>query len=55
MEPYLRKAVQNAVKTYAPEYVLITTGGQSVNGESVREFWVSWYGLSLVKKQVFLL
>ena len=50
MEPYLRKAVQNAVRIHAPEYVFIKTGGQSIGSDSIREFWISWYGLAMVKK-----
>jgi hypothetical protein len=48
MEPYLRKAIQNTVRAYAPDYVQIKTGGQGA--DAVREFWISWYGLPVVKK-----
>ena len=53
MEPYIRKAIQNAVRIHAPNYVHIKTGGQSVGTDGIREFWISWYGLPIVKKYSF--
>jgi hypothetical protein len=50
MEPYLRKAIQNSVRAHAPDYLHIKTGGQGIGTDSVREFWISWYGLPIVKK-----
>ena len=50
MEPYIRKAIQNAVRIHAPNYVHIKTGGQSIGTDGIREFWISWYGLPIVKK-----
>jgi hypothetical protein len=52
MEPYLRKAVQNAVRIHASDYLFVKTGGQT---DTAREFWISWYGLPLVKKYGFFL
>ncbi len=54
MEPYIRKAIQNAVRIHAPNYVHIKTGGQSLGTDGIREFWISWYGLPIVKKYVFI-
>lgn len=53
MEPYIRKAIQNAVQIHAPNYVHIKTGGQSLGTDGIREFWISWYGLPIVKKYVY--
>jgi len=41
-EPFLRKAVQNIVRKYDPEYVDNTRNDG--NGLA-REFWLSWYGI----------
>lgn len=43
MEPYLKKAVQNLVRKYSPDYIHIRTGKFAGEEGVMREFWVSWY------------
>jgi DNA replication licensing factor MCM6 len=50
MEPYLKKAVQNMVRKYDPQYLKITSGRFAGEEGTVREFWVSWYNLPLNKR-----
>ncbi|KAI8819893.1 MCM2/3/5 family-domain-containing protein [Fimicolochytrium jonesii] len=50
MEPYLRKAVQNVVRKYDPEYLNIKVGDFATDAGVVREFWIGWYGTPYVKR-----
>ncbi|KAJ3414676.1 MCM DNA helicase complex subunit mcm6 [Chytridiales sp. JEL 0842] len=46
VDPYLRKAVQNMVRKYAPDFLRMRTGAGSI----MREFWVSWYNIQGYRK-----
>ncbi|KAJ3289056.1 MCM DNA helicase complex subunit mcm6 [Borealophlyctis nickersoniae] len=48
MEPYLRKAVQNAVREHDPDYACVK--GRGGPDEIVREFYVAWFGLQSVNR-----
>ena len=50
MEPYLRKAVQNLVRRYAPQYLRVNTGEEKHDDGQIREFWLGWYGMNQIKK-----
>ncbi|KAI8848965.1 MCM2/3/5 family-domain-containing protein [Chytridium lagenaria] len=45
IDPYLRKAVQNLVRTHKPAYLRLSSGAQFEDSSSMREFTVSWYNL----------
>ncbi|KAJ3092233.1 MCM DNA helicase complex subunit mcm6 [Quaeritorhiza haematococci] len=46
LEPYMKRAVQNLVLKYDPEYVQLHTRTNAVAKDSVhREFWISFYNL----------
>ncbi|KAJ3040792.1 MCM DNA helicase complex subunit mcm6 [Rhizophlyctis rosea] len=49
MEPYLRKAVQNMVRQHDEDYLHIKTG-EVIQDGITREFWISWYGLAIVRR-----
>ncbi|ORX58381.1 DNA replication licensing factor MCM6 [Piromyces finnis] len=52
-DPYLRKAVQDLVQKYIPDYAKIGTALPSANEADMvktRDFWVSWYGSPYIKR-----
>ncbi|KAG4102731.1 MCM2/3/5 family-domain-containing protein [Neocallimastix lanati (nom. inval.)] len=52
-DPYLRKAVQDLVQKYIPDYAKIGTALPSSNEADMvktRDFWVSWYGSPYIKR-----
>ncbi|KAJ3172881.1 MCM DNA helicase complex subunit mcm6 [Geranomyces variabilis] len=50
MEPYLRKAVQNVVRTHDADYLQIKVGSHVVDSGVPREFWIGWYGMPETKR-----
>jgi len=51
----LRKAVQDLVQKYIPDYAKIGTALPSANEADMvktRDFWVSWYGSPYIKRLV---
>ncbi|KAJ3220356.1 MCM DNA helicase complex subunit mcm6 [Dinochytrium kinnereticum] len=46
IDPYLRKAVQNLVRTHKPAYLRLSSGAQFEETGGMREFTVSWYNLN---------
>ncbi len=49
MEPFLRKAIQNLVREYEPQYLQVSINDAEQEG-NLREFSVAWYGLKSTKK-----
>jgi hypothetical protein len=52
MEPFIRKAIQNLVRIYEPQYLQISLQDGEQQG-NLREFSVAWYGLPSIKKLTF--
>ena len=52
LDPYLRKAIQNLIRIHDPEYLRtanVTTGNEQ---GTIREFWVSFYGIAAIRRHV---
>ncbi|KAJ3339717.1 MCM DNA helicase complex subunit mcm6 [Gonapodya sp. JEL0774] len=61
LEPYLRQAIRNLVRKHAPDYLYVSRTAPNANGGSqgqggpdetttVRDFWISFYNLPVIKR-----
>ncbi|TPX47887.1 hypothetical protein SeLEV6574_g02394 [Synchytrium endobioticum] len=50
LDPYLRKAVQNMVRIHDPEYLRTAEGTNNNEQGTIREFWVSFYGVPATRR-----
>ncbi|TPX35566.1 hypothetical protein SmJEL517_g02085 [Synchytrium microbalum] len=51
LDPYLRKAVQNLVRSHDPEYLRVGAGpSAATESGTLREFWVSFYGIPATRR-----